>query len=109
MVQWGMKNALPCVLVLSIACACSEKPKDQAAPVPVDPMTRSAAGAYHRSKEAGAAANIDSIRTAIKAFHAANDRYPASLDEIKSFVGSDIDLGPYTYDPLTGSVTIKTP
>lgn len=109
MVQLDMKYFIPCVLVFGFVFACSEKPKEQAAPAPVDPMTRSAAGAYHRSKEAGAEANIDSIRTAIKAFHAANDRYPASLDEIKAFIGSDIDLGPYTYDPQTGSVTIKTP
>jgi len=63
--------------------------------------------AYTKGKQAGITGNLSAVKKTIEAFHAANDRYPESLDEIKHMFGSRIDLSIYDYDPSTGKVSIK--
>lgn len=63
--------------------------------------------AYTKGKQAGITGNLSAVKKTIEAFHAANDRYPKSLDEIKHMFGSPIDLSIYDYDPSTGKVSLK--
>ena len=63
--------------------------------------------AYTKGKQAGITGNLNAVKKTIEAFHAANDRYPESLDEIKHMIGSPMDLSIYDYDPSTGKVSLK--
>ena len=63
--------------------------------------------AYTKGKQAGITGNLSAVKKTIEAFHAANDRYPESLDEIEHMFGSPIDLSIYDYDPSTGKVSLK--
>jgi len=60
-----------------------------------------------KGKQAGITGNLNAVRKTIAAFHAANGRYPKSLDEIEHMFGSPIDLSIYDYDPITGKVSLK--
>lgn len=82
--------------------ACNEKPKN-----PVAEYGDSLIGAYKSGQHAGETANLDAVRKAIGAYHAANDKYPENLDQIKELIGSNIDLSPYSYNPVDGSVSLK--
>lgn len=62
---------------------------------------------YTKGKQAGITGNLSAVKKTIEAFHATNDRYPESLDEIKHMFGSPIDLSIYDYDPSTGKVSLK--
>ncbi|TAN41796.1 MAG: hypothetical protein EPN25_04500 [Nitrospirae bacterium] len=62
---------------------------------------------YQQGKQAGESGNLDALAKAIDAYHASNDKFPASLEEVKPLVGSGLDLSRYAYDPATGKVTLK--
>jgi hypothetical protein len=63
--------------------------------------------AYQGAQNAAEQANLDAVRKAISAYHAANDTYPNSLQDINNLLGVQIDLSVYDYDPSTGNVTLK--
>lgn len=84
--------------------ACQEKPKTSVA-VYGDTMINS----YEKGKQAGEAGNLDAVKKALAAYHAANDKYPENLDEIKSLVGQNLDVSKYDYNSQNGTVTPKSP
>ncbi len=90
------------ILVLVLFLACDQKPKN-----PVSEYGDALIGSYKRGQRAGETANLDAVRKSIEAYHAANDRYPQSLDEIKDLIGSNIDLSKYDYNPDNGKVSLK--
>jgi hypothetical protein len=47
------------------------------------------------------------VKKAVAAYHASNDRYPESLDEVKDLIRSEIDLSKYEYNARNGSVSLK--
>lgn len=98
-----MTRFLFIVLVLTVLSACQEKPQNPVA-IYGDTMINS----YQKGKQAGVDANLDAVKKALAAYRAANDRYPASLDEVKDLVGHNIDMSPYDYDPQSGTVTLKS-
>jgi hypothetical protein len=93
---------IPIILALVVFLACDQKPKN-----PVSEYGDALIGSYKRGQQAGETANLEAVRKAIEAYHAANDRYPQSLDEIKDLIGSNIDLSKYDYNPDNGRVSLK--
>ncbi len=90
------------ILVLVLFMACDQKPKN-----PVSEYGDALIGSYKRGQRGGETANLDAVRKSIEAYHAANDIYPQSLDEIKDLIGSNIDLSKYDYNPDNGRVSLK--
>ena len=90
------------ILALFILITCDEKPKN-----PVSEYGDALIGSYKRGQQAGEEANLEAVKKSIGAYHAANDKYPQSLDEIKDLLGSKIDLSKYDYNPDNGKVSIK--
>jgi competence protein ComGC len=62
---------------------------------------------YKKAQKAGETANLDAVKKAVQAYHALNDKYPQSLDDVKELIGAEMDMSKYTYDPQTGTVNLK--
>ncbi|OGW41328.1 MAG: hypothetical protein A2Y97_07775 [Nitrospirae bacterium RBG_13_39_12] len=91
------------VLSIFLIFACDEKPKN-----PVAEYGDALVTSYKKGQIAGEEANLDAVRKSIEAYHATNDRYPQSLDEIKDLFGqNEIDLSKYDYNPQNGEVSVK--
>ena len=97
-----MKTLFLILIVSSFLFSCEGKPANPFAEYG-DTMINS----YQKGKQAGETGNLDAVRNAVRAYHAANDRYPQNLDEIKELLGSELDLSRYDYNPQNGTVTIK--
>ncbi len=98
-----MKRLFFAVVILAIILACDEKPKNPVAEYG-DVMINS----YQKGKQAAVDGNLDAVKKAIQAYHAANDKYPQNLDEIKPLLGgSEMDFSKYDYNPENGTVTLK--
>jgi hypothetical protein len=93
---------IPIILAPVFFLACDQKPKN-----PVSEYGGALIGAYKKGQQAGETANLEAVRKTIEAYHATNDRYPQSLDEIKDLIGSNIDLSKYDYNPDNGKVSLK--
>jgi hypothetical protein len=93
-------------MILTIALfflfACKQKPKN-----PVAEYGDSLIGAYKSGQHAGEIGNLEAVSKAVAAYHALNDKYPESLDQVKDLIGSNIDLSQYDYNPENGSVSLK--
>ena len=97
-----MQRLIFAVAMLAIIPACDEKPKN-----PVAEYGNTMMNSYQRGKQAGVSGNLDAVKNAIQAYHAANDKYPQNLDEIQPLIGSQVDFSKYDYDPQSGTVTLK--
>ena len=98
-----MKRLLFTVVILTIILACNEKPKN-----PVAEYGNTMVNSYQKGKQAGVSGNLDAVKNAVQAYHAANDKYPQNLEEIKPLLGgSEMDLSTYDYNPENGTVTLK--
>jgi hypothetical protein len=89
-------------ITLSFFSSCDEKPKN-----PVAEYGDALINSYQRGQNAGEKANLDAIMRAVQAYHAAYDKYPQSLDEVKGLIGREIDLSHYDYKPDNGTVFLK--
>jgi hypothetical protein len=96
------KVLLSIILTLFFLLSCDQKPKN-----PVAEYGDALIDSYKRGQKAGEIANLDAVKKAVNAYHASNDRYPQSLDEIKDLIGTNIDLSKYEYNPENGLVSIK--
>lgn len=97
-----MKKLLLGLVVLSLIAACDEKPKN-----PVSEYGNAMIDSYKKGQKAGETANLDAVKKAVQAYHALNDKYPQSLDDVKELIGAEMDMSKYTYDPQTGTVSLK--
>jgi hypothetical protein len=98
-----MKRLCFAVVILAVIVACDKKPKNPVAEYG-DVMINS----YQRGKQAGVEGNLDAVKNAIQAYHAANDKYPQNLEEIRPLLGgSEMDFSKYDYNPENGAVTLK--
>jgi hypothetical protein len=95
---------LICALVACtfLAIACDEKPKN-----PVSEYGDALIGSYKSSQVAGEEANLDAVKKAVQAYHAANDKYPAVLEDVGDLIGGKVDFSKYDYNPETGEVSLK--
>lgn len=96
-----MKRILLIAAISLLLVSCSEEKN------PVAQAGGTLINTYKRGQQAGETANLDAVKKTVQAYHAANDRYPETLDEIKGMMGSEIDLTKYDYDSQTGSLSIK--
>ena len=90
-------------LLLFVVPACKEKPKN-----PVSEYGDALINSYKGAQSAADQANLDSLKTAVKAYRTTNESYPKSLQEVADMLNSPIDLTKYDYDPATGTVTLKS-
>jgi hypothetical protein len=97
-----MKRLFFSLLISLFIFCCNEKPKN-----PVAEYGDTMINSYQKGKQAGETGNLDAVRSAIRAYHASNDRYPQNLEEIKGLLGSELDFSKYDYDPQNGTVNIK--
>ena len=97
-----MKKLFFTVIILAAALACDEKPKN-----PVAEYGNAMMNSYQRGKQAGVEESLDAVKKALQAYHAANDKYPQNLEEIKPLFSSEVDLSKYDYNPENGAVTFK--
>jgi hypothetical protein len=118
------------LLAFAVGCAPSEKkddvpppPKassaDASAPAPAAPQQPESAkeivegyqkglvGSVDKARLAQARTDLGAIKDAVKNYQVDNGKFPASLDEIKSYLRGGTDLGLFNYDPANGNVTIK--
>jgi len=97
-----MKRLFFILLISSFIFSCNEKQKN-----PVAEYGDTMLNSYQKGKRAAETGNLDAVRSAIQAYHAAHDRYPQNLEEIKGLLGSELDFSKYDYDPQNGTVKIK--
>jgi hypothetical protein len=97
-----MKRLFFTVVILAFILGCKEKPKN-----PVAEYGDTMINSYQKGKQAGVDGNLDAVRKAVQAYHAANDKYPQNLDEIQPLIGSAVDFSKYDYNPENGTVTLK--
>lgn len=98
-----MKRLFLTVVIFAFILACDQKPKNPVAEYG-DVMINS----YQKGKQAGVEGNLNAVKNAIQAYHAANDKYPQQLDEIKPLLGgTEMDFSKYDYNPENGAVTLK--
>lgn len=97
-----MKKILLILAVLSFLASCDEKPSN-----PVSEYGNAMLDSYKKAQKAGEAANLDAVKKAVQAYHALNDKYPRSLDDVKGLIGAEMDMSKYSYDPQTGTVSIR--
>jgi hypothetical protein len=90
-----MKRLFFILLISSFIFSCEEKPKN-----PVAEYGDTMMNSYQKGKQAGETGNLD-CQSTIRAYHAAYDRYPQNLEEIKGLLGSEMDFSKYDYDPKT--------
>ena len=97
-----MKRLFLGLAVLSLIAACDEKPKN-----PVSEYGNAMIDSYKKGQKAGETANLDAVKKAVQAYHALNDKYPQSLDDVKELIGAEMDMSKYSYGPQTGTVNLK--
>ena len=97
-----MKKLLIGMAILSLIAACDEKPKN-----PVSEYGNTMIDSYKKGQKTGETANLDAVKKAVQAYHALNDKYPQSLDDVKGLIGAEMDMSKYSYDPQTGIVNIR--
>jgi hypothetical protein len=97
-----MKRLFFAVFILAVIAACNEKPKN-----PVAEYGDAMINSYQKGKQAGIDGNLDAVKNAVQAYHAANDKYPQNLDEVQPLIGSAVDFSKYDYNPQTGTVILK--
>lgn len=74
---------------------------------PVDQYGTGLIQAHSAGKVAGQEADMNAVKTAIAAYYASNERYPADLAEVSRLIRMELSPGQYAYNPATGLVTLK--
>jgi len=97
-----LKTVVSILICLFFLPACDEKPKN-----PVAEYGDVMVDSYKRGQQAGEKANLDTLKKAVQLYYAANDKFPQTLDEAKDFIGPDIDISKYDYNPDNGTVSLK--
>jgi hypothetical protein len=103
MIIYRMKALLYTAAFLFLFTGCDEKPKNPVAEYG-DAMIHS----YQRGQQAGEAMNLEAVRSAVKAYHAADGAYPGDLEKVEPLLGgSKLDFSKYDYNPQNGTVELK--
>ena len=90
------------LFLLFLLAGCEEKPKN-----PVAEYGDTMINSYQKGRQAAETGNLDAVRDAVKAYHAANDAYPRTLDEIEPLLGTAVDFSAYEYNPHNGTVALR--
>ena len=100
------------LFILVVILGCSDKSKSTVtqSPASQNPVAQygdAMVSSYHKGKQAGAEGDLEAVRKAVDAYHATNDKYPQTLDEVQPLIGSAVDFSKYDYNPQNGSVNLK--
>jgi hypothetical protein len=95
-------EAIVFLICLLFIFSCSEKPANPAAE-----YGNALVDSYKRGQHAGETANLDAVKKAVQYYNATNGKLPGTLDDAKEFIGNDVDLSKFDYNPETGIVTLK--
>ena len=74
---------------------------------PVEEFGEEMLVSYERSRGAADEASLQAIQRYIRSYRAINGRYPESIEELESSLGTGYDLEPYDYDPGSGTLTLR--
>ena len=85
--------------LMLVSCSDEKNPVQQYG----NTMTQS----YKNVKAADIKINLEQVRRSIQEFYAANGRYPADLNEVKTVSGLTLKSDNYDYNPATGALTEK--
>lgn len=101
-----MKTVTSAVMLIALGsalalAACSDEKN------PAAQYGNSMVQSLKSAKSAGDKVNVQDVRKSIQEFYAANNRYPADLDELAGFNGMTLRSDGYEYDPATGALTEK--
>ncbi len=72
---------------------------------PVEQYDNTHIKTYKDSQQFGEKTTVRNLQESIRAFYAANGRYPNDLKELEDFTGVLLDSSKYDYDPATGVIT----
>jgi len=110
------------LLLLAVGCSPSEKKQDVPPPPKAPAATPRQPGtakeivegyskgletSIDKAKLAQTRTDLGAIKDAVRNYQVDNGKFPASLEDIKSYLRGGTDLGLFSYDPSTGNVTIK--
>jgi hypothetical protein len=74
---------------------------------PVEEFADEMLASYEISRAAADEASLQAIQRYIRSYRAVNGRYPESIEELESALGTGYDLEPYDYDPGSGTLTMR--
>jgi hypothetical protein len=74
---------------------------------PVEEVADEMLASCEISRTAADEASLRAIQQYIQSYRAMNDRYPESIEELESALGTGYDLEPYDYDPGSGTLTLR--
>ena len=74
---------------------------------PVEEFAEEMLVSYEISKGAAEEASLQAIQRYIRSYRAINGRYPESMEELESSLGTGYDVEPYDYDPGSGTLTLR--
>ena len=94
-----MKRIVLACMVALFLVGCDRSPVEEFA----DEMLVS----YEISKGAADQASLQAIQRYIRSYRAVNGRYPESMEELESSLGTGYDLEPYDYDPGSGTLALR--
>ena len=94
-----MKGIFLACLVALFFVGCDRSPVEEFA----DEMLVS----YERSRTAADEASLQAIQRYLRSYRAINGKYPESMEELESSLGTGYDLEPYDYDPGGGTLTLR--
>ncbi len=86
--------------VLSLASCTDEKN-------PAQQYGNSLVDSYKTTKKIDTKVNVQQVQKSIQEYYAANNRYPANLEELSAFNGITLKSDNYEYNPATGSISEK--
>jgi len=99
-IKW--KTIVSILICLFFLFACDEKPKN-----PVAEYGDALMDSYKRGQQTEVKSNLDTVKKAVQLYRSTNDKFPKNLDEAKDFMGPDIDISKYDYNPDNGTVSLK--
>ena len=74
---------------------------------PVEEYGKGVTGAYKGAQKVEERTSIQNLQESIRAFHAANGRYPNDLKELSDFAGLSLEESTYSYSPSDGTIRRK--
>ena len=104
--NWKVKITAPLLFLVTIVflftSACDRKPKTA-----FDEYGDALVDSYKRGQKAGDISNLDTVKKAVEMYRVEHSKNPESLDDIKDYLRSEVDLSKFDYNPENGIVSLK--
>jgi len=101
-----MKIVIPLLFFVIITSlfsfSCDRKPKTA-----FDEYGDALVDSYKRGQRAGDISNLDAVKKAVELYRVEHSKNPETLDEIKDYLRSDVDLSKFDYNPENGMISLK--